>query len=88
MTRDLSGQRILITGASSGIGRALVEQVAHAGARIALVSRSPDKLNELAAQLGATNRNTRGGRRRDVGSRPPPSARHGSHALGRTRRID
>jgi short-subunit dehydrogenase len=51
MTRDLNGQRILITGASSGIGRALAEQAAHAGARVALVSRSADKLNELAAQL-------------------------------------
>jgi short-subunit dehydrogenase len=51
MTRDLNGQRILITGASSGIGRALAEQAAGAGARVALVSRSADKLNELAAQL-------------------------------------
>jgi short-subunit dehydrogenase len=51
MTRDLNGQRILITGASSGIGRAIAEQAAQAGARVALVSRSADKLNELAAQL-------------------------------------
>ena len=50
MTRDLNGQRILITGASSGIGRALAEQAARAGARLALVSRSADKLNELAGQ--------------------------------------
>lgn len=49
--RGLDGQRILITGASSGIGRALAEQAAEAGARVALVSRSADKLNELAAQL-------------------------------------
>jgi short-subunit dehydrogenase len=51
MGRDLNGQRILITGASSGIGRALVEQAADAGARVALVSRSADKLSKLAAQL-------------------------------------
>lgn len=51
MTRDLHGQRILITGASGGIGRALAEQAAHAGARVALVSRSAEKLNELAEQL-------------------------------------
>jgi short-subunit dehydrogenase len=51
MSRDLSGQRLLITGASSGIGAALAQQTATAGARLALVSRSADKLKELAARL-------------------------------------
>lgn len=51
MTRELAGRRILITGASSGIGRALAEQLAAKGARLALAARSEDKLRELAASL-------------------------------------
>lgn len=51
MKRDLAGRRILITGASSGIGRALAEQLAAKGARLALAARSEDKLQELAAAL-------------------------------------
>lgn len=53
MRRDLSGCRILLTGASSGIGRALAEQAARAGARLALVARSADRLHELARSLTA-----------------------------------
>jgi short-subunit dehydrogenase len=51
MKRELAGRRILITGASSGIGRALAEQLAVKGARLALAARSEDKLHELAASL-------------------------------------
>jgi NAD(P)-dependent dehydrogenase (short-subunit alcohol dehydrogenase family) len=51
MNRELSGRRILITGASSGIGRALAKQLAAKGARLALASRSEDKLRDLAASL-------------------------------------
>jgi short-subunit dehydrogenase len=47
---------VLITGASGGIGRCLAEQAAGEGARLALVARSADKLNDLAATL--TNRGT------------------------------
>jgi short-subunit dehydrogenase len=47
MARTLAGRRILITGASSGIGRCLAEQAARAGARVALVARSADKLATL-----------------------------------------
>ena len=51
MRRDLQGLRILITGASGGIGRALAEQAVAAGARVALAARSTDKLADLAATL-------------------------------------
>jgi short-subunit dehydrogenase len=44
---------MLITGASSGIGRALTEQAARAGARLVLAARSADKLDELASSLHA-----------------------------------
>ncbi len=49
--RDVNGRRILITGASSGIGRAVAEQTAAAGASLILAARSGDKLAELAERL-------------------------------------
>jgi short-subunit dehydrogenase len=55
MVRDLQGRRILITGASSGIGHALAEKAVHAGARVLVTSRSSDKLNELAQTLGRSS---------------------------------
>jgi short-subunit dehydrogenase len=51
MKRELLGRRILITGASSGIGRTLAEQTARAGARVVLASRSAAKLDQLATSL-------------------------------------
>lgn len=53
MRRDLSGRRILITGASSGIGRALAEQLASKSARLAIAARSADTLTQLADSLNA-----------------------------------
>ncbi len=41
---------ILITGASSGIGRAAAEQFLAAGWRVGLVARRADRLEEMAAQ--------------------------------------
>src|SRR5437660_8423 len=51
MQRDLSGKRIIITGASCGIGRRLAEQAALQGAQVALAARSAEKLQELSAAL-------------------------------------
>jgi NAD(P)-dependent dehydrogenase (short-subunit alcohol dehydrogenase family)/uncharacterized protein YndB with AHSA1/START domain len=42
--RDLAGQRVLITGGSSGIGLATAEQLAAAGARVALLARDEEGL--------------------------------------------
>lgn len=53
MRRELRGARILLTGASSGIGRSLAEQAARAGARLALAARSADALHDLARSLTA-----------------------------------
>ena len=53
MHRELRGRRILITGASTGIGHSLAEQAAAHGARLILAARSADKLEELARALTA-----------------------------------
>jgi short-subunit dehydrogenase len=50
MTSEIQ-RRALITGASSGIGRETAIAFAKAGIDLALVARSTDKLNTLAAEL-------------------------------------
>ena len=40
MTLDLSGKNVLVTGGTRGIGRAIVEACAEAGARVAFTYRS------------------------------------------------
>ncbi len=45
------GEVALITGASSGIGRAIAENLAGAGMRLALVARSLERLDAVAGEL-------------------------------------
>ena len=51
---ELAGRRIVITGASRGIGEGLATGFAAAGARVALVARSEAPLRALADRLGGT----------------------------------
>jgi 3-oxoacyl-[acyl-carrier protein] reductase len=54
MDLGLAGARALLGGASSGLGAAIAEALVGEGARVALVSRSADKLAARAADLGAS----------------------------------
>ncbi len=51
---EVSGSRVLITGASRGIGGALAEAFAGAGAKVALVARTESAIKDLATRLGGT----------------------------------
>src|SRR2546428_11422425 len=46
------GKRILVIGASAGIGRTAGLAIAHAGAQIALAARRADRRGEAAAEVG------------------------------------
>ena len=49
---DLAGQRLLVVGGSSGIGRSTALAAAAAGAEIVVVGRSEDKLKEVVTTAG------------------------------------
>jgi short-subunit dehydrogenase len=49
--RDVRDRSMLITGASAGIGRAIAERAAAAGARLALVARREPQLDEIAERV-------------------------------------
>jgi len=48
--RKIEGSRMIVTGASSGIGRALVRRLAERGARLVITARREERLSELKAE--------------------------------------
>ena len=83
---DVTGKRVVITGAGRGLGRLLAHAFSQAGARVALVARTETDLKAVAAELPGPalvlqrrrdrRRLQRGGRRRHRGR------------VGRRRRLD
>jgi 3-oxoacyl-[acyl-carrier protein] reductase len=53
MDLGLTGRVALVTGASKGIGRAIAAELIAEGARVAISSRSRERLAEVSGELGA-----------------------------------
>ncbi len=51
--RVLTGRRAIVTGASSGIGRAISCELVNRGANVVLVARRADRLEQLQTELAA-----------------------------------
>ncbi|MGE0507073.1 MAG: SDR family NAD(P)-dependent oxidoreductase, partial [Solirubrobacterales bacterium] len=69
--RELAGQRVLITGGSSGIGLAVAEQLAAEGAHVALLARNPTGLQNAQHRIAPTTQRPTG-RFREHASRNRP----------------
>ena len=51
--QSLAGHVAIVTGASSGIGASIAEQLAAAGAKIAMAARREEKMNEVKKKIEA-----------------------------------
>lgn len=52
-THSLKGKTAIVTGASSGIGKAIAARLGSAGAHVVLAGRTRSPMDETAAQIGA-----------------------------------
>lgn len=52
MATDTTGRVVVVTGASSGIGRAAARELAEAGATVAVVGRNAERTRAVAAEVG------------------------------------
>ena len=56
---QMNNARILLTGATGGLGQELAAQMAASGARLLLAGRDPERLAKLSAQLGPEHASVR-----------------------------
>jgi ribitol 2-dehydrogenase len=84
MAQKLSGKIALITGASSGIGRALAHILASEGAKLVLVGRSVERLQNVTKELSSVESLALAA---DL-ARPAEVERVATEALARFGRID
>jgi NAD(P)-dependent dehydrogenase (short-subunit alcohol dehydrogenase family) len=59
MTIDFSGRRVLVTGASSGIGAGLAEEFARRGAVVGICARRQDRLDQVLGRCRAHSPDSR-----------------------------
>ena len=58
MSGSLEGKTCIVTGATSGLGRACAEQLAGRGARVELVCRNPHKAEQARAEIASATGNS------------------------------
>lgn len=54
LNHDFSGQVVVVTGGSRGLGRAIAAGFVEAGASVAVIGRDPARLQEVVGELNAT----------------------------------
>ena len=58
MSWDITGKRVLVTGGTTGIGKATVEGLAGLGAEVIFTARDPAQGDEIVAEIAASTGNT------------------------------
>jgi 3-dehydrosphinganine reductase len=56
---DWQGKHVIVTGGSSGIGKAIAQRLASQGANISILARDLPKLTQAQAEIAATSRQSR-----------------------------
>lgn len=63
---NLKDKRVILTGGSSGLGKAMCQMLTERGAKVIITGRDEEKLNQVADQLGAIPFHANVAKREDV----------------------